>query len=323
MRWPSPSPRHLFRRWAARRHPPQRGPLTINRRRIYILPTRVGALFALLLLVMLLGATNYSNSLMFILTFTLVGLGLVCMHHTHRNLVNLELSPQRTEAVFAGSDALFPIRIRNPSRMTRYAIRLADQSATAPAADIAPQDDAELRLAVAAQRRGRLPAPRFSVETTFPLGLFRAWSYAPLEAWCWVYPRPDAVRDLPPRRPEGSAQRGALQPGEEEFHSLRDYRPGDPIRRLHWKTLAREGQPMIKLFAAPGAQTLWLDWQRLPAMDDEMRLSRLCRWVLEADRLGHIYGLRLPGRVIEPGSGADHQRRCLEALALHPQAEAR
>ncbi len=48
----------------------------------------------------------------------------------------------------------------------------------------------------------------------------------------------------------------------------------------------------------------------------EARLSRLCAWVLQADRLGLDYGLRLPGNEVRPGSGEAHKRRCLEALAL-------
>ena len=46
------------------------------------------------------------------------------------------------------------------------------------------------------------------------------------------------------------------------------------------------------------------------------RLSRLAAWVLQAEKLGENYGLRLPGQEIPPGTGEAHKRRCLEALAL-------
>src|SRR3569623_543661 len=64
------------------------GPVDVSRRRVYIVPTRFGYLFAVMLLVMLLGAMNYSNSMAFALTFLLSSMGLIAMHHTHGNLVN-------------------------------------------------------------------------------------------------------------------------------------------------------------------------------------------------------------------------------------------
>ena len=61
---------------------------------------------------------------------------------------------------------------------------------------------------------------------------------------------------------------------------------------------------------------LWLDFAQPGVLDTEARLSRLCAWVLAADRLGVDYGLRLPGQQVPPGCGAAHRRACLEALAL-------
>jgi uncharacterized protein (DUF58 family) len=61
---------------------------------------------------------------------------------------------------------------------------------------------------------------------------------------------------------------------------------------------------------------LWLDFVQAGALGTEARLSRLCAWVLQADKLALNYGLRLPGLQISPSSGEVHKRQCLEALAL-------
>ena len=61
---------------------------------------------------------------------------------------------------------------------------------------------------------------------------------------------------------------------------------------------------------------LWLDFQQCGVAEREARLSRLAAWVLQADRLGVDYGLRLPAQQIRPAGGEAHRRRCLEALAL-------
>ena len=71
-----------------------------------------------------------------------------------------------------------------------------------------------------------------------------------------------------------------------------------------------------KQFAGEAPQELWLAWDLLPGLPAEERLSHLCRWVLEAESTGLTYGLRLPERLIPPGSSPAQRSQCLEALAL-------
>ena len=63
-------------------------------------------------------------------------------------------------------------------------------------------------------------------------------------------------------------------------------------------------------------QELWLDVAHAQLPDLDARISRVTAWVLQADRLGLDYGLRVPGREIPPANGAAHRVQCLEALAL-------
>ncbi len=65
------------------------------------------------------------------------------------------------------------------------------------------------------------------------------------------------------------------------------------------------------------------DWDSLPALDTESRLSQLCRWVIDAHERGEAFGLRLPGSAIEPNIGTAHRERCLDALALFEPGESR
>lgn len=301
-------------RWIARRIHRQRGPIAVDRRRLYILPTRAGIVFALLLFAMLLGALNYSNSMAFMLTFLLTGMGLVSMYHTHHNLLNLQVSAGRPQSAFAGQHAAFEILVHNPTIHARYSLH-TDHGRPA-LIDLAGEETSKLYPNIPAPRRGRLAAPRFKMTTEFPLGVFQAWTWLELDMDCLVYPHPDNTRPLC-RTPAGQERgRPVRQAGSGDFVGLRPYRRGDPPRHIHWRATPRAQQLMVREFADPEGGTLWLDWDALPGFGTEARLSCLCHWVLEAQATGRNFGLALPGRRIFPSAGEAHKHRCLEALAL-------
>jgi uncharacterized protein (DUF58 family) len=289
--------------------------VTLARQRIYLLPTRHGLLFAAMLAVMLLGATNYNNSLAFLLTFLLAALGLISILYTYSNLAGLQVRSGQAASVFAGQEAAFVIHLHNPDRQARYALQVASAGGSAAGTDVGGGGNAAVTLYLPARRRGHLPLGRVTLSTTWPLGLVRAWSYVDPEMHCLVYPQPGPLRVLREVSPAAAGERhgGAAS---DDFSGFRDYRAGDPLRHVHWKALARALPLMTKEFQGGEAPERWLDWENLPPLDVENRLRRLCRLVLEAASDERAYGLRLPGTVIAPDRGAGHRRRCLEALAL-------
>jgi uncharacterized protein (DUF58 family) len=293
------------------------GHATLDRRHVYILPTRFGLLFGVVVLGMLLGAVNYSLSLGFILAFWLGGLGVVAMLHTWRNLAHLVVSPGRVDPVFAGGTARFHYLVSDHSHHPRYSIRLQRGEDIASGGDIAADGSAGFTLALPTERRGRLRPGRLMVSTTFPLGLFRAWGYVELDTAGLVYPCPAPPGAPLPiaavdAKPQGSHAAG----GDEDFSGLRSYRTGDSMRRVDWKASAREQGLFTKEFHGQGQQVLWLAWEMTPGRDVEARLSLLTRWVLSAQEAGLAWGLRLPGAQFAPGNGEAHLRDCLQALAL-------
>ena len=287
------------------------------RGRVYILPTRFGYGFALMTLVMLMGATNYSNSMAFALTFLLAALGLVCMHHTHANLVNLQLRAGHVAPVYAGETLQYEILIGNPSARARYDLQLGwPRLPPLSSGDVVALAQIGLKLSAATHTRGWHDAGIFSLSTEFPLGLFRAWTWIELDAAGLVYPLPlDA--GLKPERAagrDGDASDG--REGQEEFAGLRAYRPGDSLRLVHWKSLSKAQPPMVKQFSDTASPELWLDWRSLPTLATEARLSQLARWVIDSHAARLPFGLRLPGVEIAPASGEHHLHACLGALAL-------
>lgn len=307
-----------LRNWATRDRGAEPGPVSLHRRRIFIIPSRLGFAYGILVFCMLLGAMNYANSMAFGLTFLLTGIGLVAMHHTHRNLLGLQLSVAHCDPVFTGQHLHFQVVFHNPTRLRKVAIALNwTDEPTLIHTDIHPGDRCVITLPAAALKRGRQQAARMTVHTRFPLGLFYAWNYVRLDMQGLVYPEPESGRSTPPPASgEGRGQRETFS-GQEDYAGLRPYQRRDPPRLIHWKAYPRNRQLVVKQFADPLSDILWLDWDRLEGLDVEARLSRLCRWVLDAHRAGRHYGLRLPNLTLNPACDEGHRRQCLEALALY------
>jgi uncharacterized protein (DUF58 family) len=132
-----------------------------------------------------------------------------------------------------------------------------------------------------------------------------------------AYPAPEShPPPLPPGEPRAGSAAIAATQDTGEFDGVRAYRRGDPMKLVVWKKLAKADELVSRDTQQAQRRELWLDFAQTGHLDTEARLSRLCAWVLAADRLGVDYGLRLPGREIRPSSGEAHRRGCLEALAL-------
>ena len=309
--------------WVYQLRAPERGPLVLDHRRVYILPVSYGYVFVFVLLIMLAGSINYSLSLGFVLTFLLAAMGINGMLYTFRNLANLRLTAMRPRSVFVGQSAEFPLRIDNPTPVARASIEISHPGVEPQSFDVPAHGEIAVSVALLAAQRGLLPLGRIMLLTRFPLGLFRAWSYARFDVDCIVFPQPEAPA-VPLPQPAGERGEGAVSAlGNEDYAGLRPYHAGDSLRRIAWKADAREQGLLTKLFTGRADSHLWLDWSVLPlALDTEARLSRLTRWVLDADQIDVAYGLRLPGITIEPATGVEHRTKCLEALALYDHEHA-
>lgn len=309
----------VFVRWALRVRSPESAPIILTQRRVYVLPTRAGLAYAMALGVILLGAMNYNLSLGHALVFLLTGLGVVAILHTFRNLVLISIRPGRCEPVFAGGRAQYDLLLENPRLDARIGLRLFVKDETSVEVDVGAHASAVATLDVPALKRGWLPLPRVTIETTWPLGLIRAWSYAVPELTCLVYPAPAAM--APPLPWSGSSARGTTKDGQgaDDFSGLRAHQMADPPRHVAWKAAARQhdGPLLTKLFSGATAQQLWLDWHALPDMDTEQRLAILARWMIDADAAGLAWGLRLPTARLAPDSGPLQLAAGLRALALH------
>jgi uncharacterized protein (DUF58 family) len=294
------------------------GEVILTRRVLYMLPTRHGWMFALVLMTLLVAGINYENSLIYGLTFLLAGMAVVSMLVTDRNLLHLHVRLGASAPVFVGEPAVFRVHLINHDVRTRYAVSLIQDKREATQADVGPGASAALELRLLTTRRGWIQAPTFHVHTRFPLNLLYSWSrrISPDER-CLVYPQPSDPWPWHLHAQQEAASTARPASGGDDFSGVREYRPGDSPRQIDWKSAARGRGLFTKEFGAGLSETLQFDLAQTPGADLEMRLSMLCRAILEAESSGARYGLKLGNALIAPDSGEAQQQRCLSALALY------
>jgi uncharacterized protein (DUF58 family) len=297
---------------------------TLTQRTVYILPTRPGWALGLTLLVLLVASINYQLNLGFILTFLLAGSAVVGMHMCHGTLRGLTMQLVAPQAQFARSPIQLEIKLQSQRKRVRHGIGVAvwgtDQWTWT---DVPAQGSVKVQIAFHANRRGRHPAPAITAETRFPLGTFRVWTVWRPAASLLIYPTPELRPPaLPPGEPRGAGTANVVRQNTGEFDGVRAYRRGDPLKTVVWKKAAKSDTLVSRDTQQVQRYELWLDLAQTGAFKGsagmlEQRISRLCAWVLVADKQEMQYGLRLGNTEIAPASGEAHRRVCLQALALY------
>ncbi|MDH5648339.1 MAG: DUF58 domain-containing protein [Gammaproteobacteria bacterium] len=285
-----------------------------------MLPNRFGLMFTALIFVLLLAAINYNNGLAFGLTFLLASIAIVSMVYTHNTLSGLHITAGPQSPVFAGQTARFALIIHNRKATSRYGLQLEYEKKVIERFDVHGNDFRLAKIPVTTHSRGWVPSPTFCLSTIYPFGILYSWSRKiKLDQRYLVYPTPASLAPDPPDATVESGDTGGNHKGQDDFYGLRSFQKGDSPRHVSWKTAARGQGMYTKEFNGANNETVWLDWQALPQLDIESRLSILCRWVLDAESQYKHYGLKLPGHtIIKPARGPEHQHVCLKVLALYP-----
>lgn len=296
-----------------RRHGRDSLPISISRRRIYILPTRFGFMLGAILAAMLVAGLNYNNNLALAFAFLISSMALVTMHHCNRNMLQLSIDATTEVDAFAGREAMLEFELRNGSSIDRRDIEIRCMGGVGMDS-VAAGESATIEVTAPVAQRGVTRISQFELRSRFPFGWFYSWTYVQGSITVYVAPAPIGNRALTSGAAHGAASHSEAR-GDEDFSGLRAYQPGVPLKHMAWKVLARGGEPVVRSYSSLAAQPEWLDWAMLDGLDTEARLSQLCLWVLESDAAQRPYGLRIPGKELAPSGGAAHRFGCLRALA--------
>jgi uncharacterized protein (DUF58 family) len=306
-----------LRSWAARRFGTDVLPHPVDRRRIYILPSGFGLALAALIVAMLIAALNYNSNLSLAFAFLMTSIALVAMHHCHRNLLGLVVDAETNADGFAGASAAVAFTLTNVSGLDRYDVQIRCAEDAVTAANVAGISRRAVIVRVPLVARGVRRLAQFELATRYPFGWFRAWTYVQAVVTLHAAPSPAGEREAAGASRTSAQTLSGERSGDEDWAGLRPYAPGMPLKHMAWKVLARSEEAAVRTYSGPASEPEWFDWHALPGLAAEARLSQLCRWVIDADRAGRTYGLRLPAASVTPASGPVHRRACLRALAAH------
>jgi uncharacterized protein (DUF58 family) len=305
-----------YARWLDNRIPPRRE-ITLVQNNIFIYPNWQFIYYFIVVMALWLAATNYENNLAFGLCFLMLAIFIVCILHTFNNLSGLVVTVIGVQPVFVDEYAEVEVLLGTGEHKPRDALNLywdKEHSVTASLVDVPQQ---RIKVPVKVTQRGLFNPRRMTLDTVYPLGIIRGVSYLDLDIQILAYPKPILFAPLVAGTGEASeGEQVSTQRGSDEYSHLREYQPGDALKQVAWKQLAKGRDMQVKEYADYVQQHHWLDWDGFSTLPTEKRLSNLCYWALQLDKQDEVYGLKLPGNVIAPNSGAHHLQQVLTALAM-------
>jgi uncharacterized protein (DUF58 family) len=222
-------------------------------------PTRAGWVFFALAFGVGFAALNSGNNLLYLILALMLAFLVLSGVLSESALRGIQVRRRLPRELQAGRDGLVALEIGNAQRrVAAFAIVVEDRIAAQPAGDraagrcfalrIGPGDTEVRSYRFRPERRGRLEFCGFVVYTRFPFGLFSKSLLIEAPDCTLVYPAIEALA-LPPdfgdARARGDDLRGAVGHGA-DVRGLREYAPGDPLRRVHWRSSLRAGSLLVR-----------------------------------------------------------------------------
>jgi uncharacterized protein (DUF58 family) len=323
---------NLAQRWQAftESRAPRRETQTFTQRNVYIVPSRGGLGFAVVVMVLLLAAINEQLNLGYALAFLLGGVGLAGMSRSHSNVRGLTLTLGPQVRGHAGQPLQVEVRLgTGVRRHDSFSLMLAAQDQAAVWSNAPAGQTQILRVSLHAAPRGWHTVPRLRLLSRYPLGLFTVWGYWRPAQKVLVWPALEADAPPWPEFGHGDGQHGGQH--HDATHAdeqLREWQRGDSLRQVAWKKSATRMASGLPPVSREGAQQIrqerWIDWADTQGLPTEARLSRLATWLVRAEQQalhdGQPYGLRVPGHELPCLQGSEHLRACLDLLATWGQA---
>jgi uncharacterized protein (DUF58 family) len=291
----------------------------LGQHNVYIFPTKSGFAFLALLLLMLVTAINYQSSLIYLVVFLLGVLFFISIWLCFLNLQGLEVTAGSVSKHFANQDCQFDVLLRHSQRNV-YGLQYGVFKGVLEERSLHAGESLVVVASAGRRARGVYRLEKILLESSYPFGWIRAWTWLKLNAESIVYP---AMHE-PPEQKVGEGGEHSAPTGVTSLDrdTLRNFRVGDTLGHVHWKKFASSGQLVVKDSAQVTPAVEWLRWDYYDGYASEQRLSFLCSEIVSRSEDGVVFGLELPGRIVQPSIGSKHRDSCLFELAKYGAAGA-
>jgi uncharacterized protein (DUF58 family) len=282
---------------------------------------KAGWLYILVTILIGFSAVYTGNNLVYLIISALLSYLLISGIFGNRNLYGVDAELIFPEDVFAQTETLAEVRIRNRRKwlpVFLIAVRVCDTEAFFPyiEADSAASRILPLRF----DKRGIAKVNEIGLSSYFPFDFFRRYRRLRKETAVTVYPKPLRC-DLAAFQERGNMFKGEKElnkPGyDSDIISIRDYVQGDPPKYINWKSTAKTGSLKVKELSAIECRQVTIDFDHVEKGDLERALSCTVFIVISLLRVKTPVGLRIGGEVLKPGLSTAHKRNVLMRLALY------
>lgn len=287
--------------------------------------TTAGAVFTAGAFAVGFAAINTGNNLLYLLLGAMLGFIALSGWLSEQVLAGLEVHRRTPQGVTVGKTVRITYHVTNRKRrLPTLAVYLIEEGLPGSAFidELAAGESDSVRSQNHFIRRGIHHLEVLTLSTSFPFGLFTKERDVRLPGELVVWPRSDRPVALPAPpggrgRPSYSEAAGGGPGARGEYRGLREYRPGDDPRDIHWRSTAKRGEPVIREYDQDAAETVWvcLDTRAEPGDRAERAVETAASLAAGALREGRSFGLATGGVRVEPGTGSGQLEWVLDALA--------
>ena len=287
--------------------------------------TRSGGLYIAITLLLGFAAVNTGNNLIYLMVASLLGFMAVSGLIGRYNLAHLELEVTVPDEIYAGVETLASIRLHNRKRFPAFLVTVEVGAAAVLFPVLAGRQSARKPLSLIIAQRGRQPVPPSTFRSRFPVNFFIRSFSAQESGEVTVFPAPRSCRELLPdsHGKQTGIHAAARRGGDGDIERIAHYSGREPMKMIHWKLSARQGDLLVKELADTTSEPLVLDLRELPGENLEQQLGCATWLVGQCLRNNRPIGLKLSHIMIPPSDGRRHRRHLLTELALYGSDQAK
>jgi uncharacterized protein (DUF58 family) len=287
--------------------------------RIYVIPTRYGFVMAVSFAVMFITSSAFGNNIAYLLTFLVFSIGLLSLVYAHVNLVGIRINKIEDDPAPPDAEGHLILEVtkqRGAANLITLHIQTDDEEFSSEPVDVESGDHNRTSLAYRYKNRGVYEIKNLRLESTFPMGLFRAWVVCGEVGSCHVHPKVTGSLPLPVTdHREGESLESTGSDGWDDFGGHVAYVVGQSQKSLDWKASARARTKLSKKFVGGLENTVVFRWDDVATLPKEAALSQLASWIIACDSRGIAFGLEMPNGRSGIGTGRLHLTDCLKLLA--------